>query len=208
MIYQSIKEKIYNGTYKPGEKIVIAHQAKEYDCSDIPVREALSLLESDQLITFKPHVGAVVSHLSIEEIENIFNVRKVLESYATALASDHLKENDFKKLDDILAEADIAFTNKDYSKINDLNNDFHMTIYNRSNNDILVQLILDLWKNANRYDSVFERNDAYIEKSLNEHAAILQLLKEKESKLAQEKMYSHMKRVAEEIKKNEKLKID
>lgn len=200
MIYQSIKTKIYEGDYRPGEKIIIARLAKEYECSDIPVREALSLLESDKLITFKPHVGAVVSHLSLGEIEDIFNVRKILESYATALATDNLGADDINKLEEILVEADHAYKHKDYSKINLLNTEFHMTIYNKSNNDILVHLILDLWKNANRYASVFEKNDDYIKKSIEEHYDILKLLKEKNKTLVQEKMSKHMKRVALEIK--------
>lgn len=208
MIYQSIKAKIYDGHYRPGEKIVIARIAKEYDCSDIPVREALSLLESDKLIAFKPHVGAIVSHLSLDEIENIFNVRKVLEGYATALATDHLKDEDIHKLEEILSTADEAYNEHDYTNFNKLNNEFHMTIYNKSNNDILVQLIEDLWKNANRYDSVFEKNDTYIQQSIEEHYAILKLLKEKNSTSAQEKMLKHMERVGSEIKKISKKSFD
>ncbi|MFO1445598.1 GntR family transcriptional regulator [Bacillus sp. Bva_UNVM-123] len=79
MIYQTLKQKIYDGKYKPGEKLVIARLAKDFECSDIPVREALNLLESEKLILFKPHIGAIVSPLSLEEIKEIFGVRVILE---------------------------------------------------------------------------------------------------------------------------------
>ncbi|MFO1445599.1 FCD domain-containing protein [Bacillus sp. Bva_UNVM-123] len=88
---------------------------------------------------------------------------------------------------------------KNYEKYSELNSDFHMSIYKKSENNLLISLIVDLWKNANRYDSVFDRNDAYIQKSTEEHYAILKLLKEKDSLGVQQKVSVHKERVGHEI---------
>src|SRR5690348_10896665 len=78
-VAETLRERIVRGEIKEGEQLRQDAIATELAVSRIPVREALRQLEAEGLITIVPHRGAVVSLLSTEEIEEIFEMRAVLE---------------------------------------------------------------------------------------------------------------------------------
>lgn len=198
-IYEILKEEIYDCKYKFGEKLVISHLAKRFNTSEIPVREALNQLSADDLIEFKPHVGAVVKPLSPKDIRNIFELRIELEGLATRLAAEHLEEEHFKQLRAILDESKDAFKEKDYARFETLNVDFHMGIYRHSDNQLLVKTIEELWKNTRRYPSLFNQNDEHIKLSIQEHEDIFNALFRKDGTLAENIMLKHKARAGKEI---------
>lgn len=200
-IYDEVKKRIYEGEYEFGEKLVISRLANEFESSEIPVREALNQLNTEGLIDFRPHVGAIVTPLSKKDVEDIFEIRVVLEALATKLAAKNLDEKDLEYLKSIIEESQNAFNKRDYKKISKLNYDFHMSIYKKSGNKILVNTINDLWMNSGRYPNLFEKNDDHIKESLREHVDIYKALSEKDAELAEEITKQHKLRAAREILK-------
>ncbi|KGR90149.1 hypothetical protein CD30_12905 [Ureibacillus massiliensis 4400831 = CIP 108448 = CCUG 49529] len=199
IIYETLKKEIYEGFYEFNEKLVITHIAKRFSSSEIPVREAYNQLKSDGLIEFKPHIGAVVSSLSKEDIKNIFELRIELEGLATRLAVDHLNESDLEELHEIIGESNNAIEQDNYSLYEQKNIEFHMKIYNKCKNPLLVKTIKDLWNNTNRYPSVFKSNMEHVKISLQEHEDIYHALVQKNSVIAEEKMLKHKARAGREI---------
>lgn len=199
MIYQILKEEILSGQYEFGEKLVISRLAIRFETSEIPVREAINLLESEKLIEFKPHVGAVVRTLSAKDIQEIFELRVELEGLATRLATEGLTEDDFFELRKILDESVEAFNAKEYVHFEKLNVDFHNKIYAASNNKLLIRTIDDLWSNTKRYPSIFKGNDEHIQESIDEHEEIYKALLVKDSMLAESFMIKHKTRAGREI---------
>lgn len=199
MIYQTLKEEILNGHYEFGEKLVISRLAVRFQSSEIPVREAISQLDSDKLIEFKPHVGAVVSTLLSKDIQEIFELRVELEGLATRLAVEGLKEDHMVELRKILDDSVVAFSEKDYGKYESLNVKFHNKIYSACNNQLLIRTIDDLWANTKRYPSLFKGNDEHIHASVEEHEMIYQALLQKDSMLAESYMVKHKTRAGREI---------
>lgn len=198
-IYEMLKEEIYEGQYGFGEKLVISRIAKRFHSSEIPVREALSQLSTEGLVEFVPYVGAVVSPLSTKDIENIFDLRIVLEALATRLAAEHLIHEDFSVIQDLIDKSKVAYEKKEYSEFTKLNVDFHMTIYNRCDNELLIKNIRDLWRNTNRYPNLFDRNDEHNRISIEEHEAIFEALLKNDSVLAENIMLKHKARASKEI---------
>ena len=80
MTVDAVRERILRGIYPEGEPLRQDALAEELGASRIPVREALRRLEAEGLVTFNPHRGAVVSSLSLAEIEEIFEIRARIES--------------------------------------------------------------------------------------------------------------------------------
>ncbi|WP_202079040.1 GntR family transcriptional regulator [Caldalkalibacillus salinus] len=199
MIYQTIKEEILNGEYEFGEKLVISRLAQRFNSSEIPVREAIRHLDSDNLIEFKPHTGAVVSTLSAKDIQDIFELRVELEGLATRLATEHLQEDDFNELQRMIEESKRAFELKDYEQFETLNIAFHDTIYNACDNKLLIRTIRELWSNTRRYPSLFKENDEHITQSIKEHEAIFEALVKKDSMLAESRMINHKTRAGKEV---------
>ncbi|MEH7383400.1 GntR family transcriptional regulator [Bacillus sp. JJ1533] len=199
MIYQILREEILNGQYKFGEKLVISRLAIRFESSEIPVREAINLLESEKLIEFKPHVGAVVSTLSAKDIREIFELRVELEGLATRLAVEALTEENFSELRKILDDSVQAFKDKDYIRFEELNVAYHNKIYSACNNQLLIRTIDDLWSNTKRYPSLFKGNDEHIQASIHEHEDIYRALLRKDGMLSESYMIKHKTRAGREI---------
>src|SRR5215203_6201801 len=79
MTADAIRERILRGHYRDGEPLRQDAIGAELGVSRIPVREALRQLEAEGLVTFSPHRGAVVSSLSLEEIQELFELRAEIE---------------------------------------------------------------------------------------------------------------------------------
>ena len=90
-IYAALRERILANDIAPGTRLVMRDVANEYDTSDIPVREALRMLERDGLVETTPYRGARVTTLTAKEVEETYFIRSHLESIATGLAAsaDH-----------------------------------------------------------------------------------------------------------------------
>lgn len=93
-------------TYRKGDKIVESDIAEKLNISRAPVREALRRLESQGLVTSIPRRGTFVSDLSEEAIEEIYDLRYLLEGciYETLVHKDLLEEKDYEHLSSIVGE--------------------------------------------------------------------------------------------------------
>jgi len=97
MAYELIRERILDGTYSPGTRIVLDAVAKEIGTSSIPVREAIRRLEADGLIEYQAFTGARVAPMDETAYVQSLNVLAVLEGYATVLSASRLTEADFRR---------------------------------------------------------------------------------------------------------------
>lgn len=200
-IYETLKDEIYKNKYEFGERLEMNRLAKRFECSEIPVREALKKLSVEGLIEFKAYIGATVSTVSFKQITEIFQLRTVLESFATELATSNLTENDLKYLKDILDKSKEAFENLDFTEFEKLNIDFHMEIYKKSENELLLEKIKELWNNSARYPSVFEQNSEHIAQSIKEHDKIYEALLNRDANSARKYTIEHKERAGNEILK-------
>ncbi len=80
-IYRQMKEDISNKVYQPGEKLNIKELSRKYDVSDTPVKQALLRLEEDKLVVNVPNKGMSVRAVSLEEMDDIFALRMMMDSY-------------------------------------------------------------------------------------------------------------------------------
>lgn len=73
-----LAERIVDGRYPPGSRLIEAVLSKEFGSSHGPVRDALRLLQSAGLITILPYRGAVVTDITVREIRELYQVRAAL----------------------------------------------------------------------------------------------------------------------------------
>src|SRR6266498_3517928 len=97
-VYQAIRERILNGAYGPGYRVVIDSLAEEFAVSALPVREAIRRLEAEGLVIYRPNAGAQVAPADPGLFDEEMTVLAVLEGYATALAAPELSEKDIADL--------------------------------------------------------------------------------------------------------------
>lgn len=97
--YSFIHERILNGTYPSGMHIRPGIITEDLEISRMPVREALRQLEAEGLIIMRPNRGAVVTALTAEEVEELIEMRAMLEAIALRYAMPKLKGETFEELE-------------------------------------------------------------------------------------------------------------
>ena len=101
-----LREQIITNQIKGGEALRQDALSARLDVSRIPVREALLQLEAEGLVTFVPHKGAVATSISVEEVEELFALRVLLECDILSTAIAKATAEDFIRSEKILEEFD------------------------------------------------------------------------------------------------------
>ncbi len=147
-----LREQILNGELREGEQLRQDAIAAEFQISRIPVREALSHLAAEGLITIVANRGAVVSSLAPEEIEQLFETRAVLECYMLRQAIPNLTEADFAKAEEILKQYEESLEkDSEIKNWGDWNWSLHSTLYAPANRPLMMSYIKTLNNNCDRY---------------------------------------------------------
>lgn len=178
--YDYILEKIMSLQLKAGDRVVISQIAKECGVSDIPVREALRMLQREGYLTLEANRGAVINGVSDETISNMIHIKGVLEAYATRLSADYLTEEDLAELSEINKDLWKMAEEHDIEGFQFRNLDFHSRIYHNLPNPELINMINDLRRRWGITRSVFQIDPERMDKSCSEHDKIIELLEKKD----------------------------
>lgn len=100
--YVHILERIRRGEYEPGDRLKAEDVATEIGMSRMPVREAFRRLSAEGLLIMRPNRGVTVRALTLDDIEEIFEMRAVLEGLAVRLAVPRLDERVLADIDELL----------------------------------------------------------------------------------------------------------
>lgn len=96
--YSFLREKILSGEYAGGFRLNPEHVAQVLEISRMPVREAFRQLDAEGLIIMRPNRGAVVTTLTVPDVEELFGMRAVLEGLAMRYARARLSSHDLDEL--------------------------------------------------------------------------------------------------------------
>jgi len=97
--YAAIKRDILTGSYGLREQLQVDELAQKYAVSKTPIREALNLLQAEGLVDIAPRVGYFTTTITVQEIENLFELRLILESQAGRLAAERIGEAELAQLE-------------------------------------------------------------------------------------------------------------
>ncbi len=103
-VVEILREKIISHEIKGGQPLRQDALAKEFNVSRIPVREALLQLEAEGLVQFAPHKGAVATQISANEVDELFELRVLLECDVLCRALKFISDEELDKSETILAE--------------------------------------------------------------------------------------------------------
>lgn len=189
LIADALRTAILQGTLKSKQHLKQDEIAAEVGVSKIPVREALLQLEAEGLVTFYPNRGAIVSELSIGEIEEIYLMRAALETVTLTRAIPHLSSSDFSQAEGILNTID---QETDPVRWSQLNWEFHATLYQPADLSRLMNTVENLHANVARYLTIY-RTMKYSLNSQREHREILAACRRRETDTASELLEMHLK---------------
>ncbi|MBJ3774623.1 GntR family transcriptional regulator [Acuticoccus mangrovi] len=173
IIADSVRTRIVEGYLAPGERITLRMLAEEFDCSAIPAREAMRLLESDKLIIFVPHGGARVADVSVDDIIHLTEARALLEPEATCLAAQKIDHAGIERLEIMLGKMSSLSLADDGDGYSRLNRAFHSAILAHCPNRHLADLIDNLWDKAEWGRIVHRLDPGHTRVSLGQHEEIV-----------------------------------
>lgn len=169
--YRYIKSQIINKKLLPNQQIVEMDVAEESGLSRTSIRGAIRRLHYEGLAVLRPNRGAVVVSPSMNEIQDIYACKRLLETEAIRLAATRISDSALKRMEELLALEPDTYHNKDFSAFLQLNSEFHMLIAQASGNSCYVKYIKELLTKHNVllifYDDFmatsFEESDAHRE---------------------------------------------
>jgi DNA-binding GntR family transcriptional regulator len=144
-VSEHIRNAILRGEISPNEWIRQQRIADQLGVSQMPVREALKKLAAEGLVEHIPYRGARVVRFSVEDIEDLYAQRALLESRAARAATHHLTREDLDDLNVIQTQLEQNLSAEDIGKYRELNRSFHQAIYRKSQRNYLIRALDQLW---------------------------------------------------------------
>jgi DNA-binding GntR family transcriptional regulator len=198
-LVETLRDEIIQGDHAPGQYLRLEEIAARFDVSTMPVREALRDLEAEGLVTSFPHRGAIVTQLSADELQDIYDIRVTLEEMATRLAVPLLTKTDLSELTSLVEQMENHLS--DVVAVVRLNHQFHLTLYAASGRRHLCELNRMLRYRVQHYLHVFivESELGHSSRTQGEHRAILEACKRGDAEGAAALMREHVAQVGHAI---------
>jgi DNA-binding GntR family transcriptional regulator len=175
--YESIRNKIIDGTYGPGYRLVLDRLAGEIGVSAVPVREALRRLEAEGYVDFRRNLGATVCSIDATAYAETMQALAVMEAFATALAAPHLTSRQIKsarKVNDLMASSLERLDPASFSK---RNHELHELLYLPCPNHYLLELVEREWA---RLQGIRHSSFAFVperaQQAVAEHTKLIDLI--------------------------------
>jgi DNA-binding GntR family transcriptional regulator len=172
VIYEDVRERILSGRLGPGQPVRQDALAFDLGVSKIPLREALTRLEHDGLITANPRRGYEVKPMTAAEAEEVFDLRLSVEPAAAALGARHADDAD-RAAARMAMEALDAELDADGPNVPALNRGFHLAMVAPARRPLTTALVDRLHTLAERYVRAHLQPEGRSSRARREHAELL-----------------------------------
>lgn len=201
---EALRDEIIRGDLAPGQYLRLEDIAARFEVSTMPVREALRDLEADGIVTVFPHRGALVTCLSADELQDIYDVRAVLEEMAARFAVPFLKEETLVEMASLIEQ--IENHHGDVAALVKLNHQFHLVLYQASGRKHLCELIRVLRHRSQHYLHVYtaELDSGHLPLEPAQHRAIVEACKRGDAERAAALTHEHVAEAGRAIVESER----
>src|SRR5690606_27098441 len=196
-----LRRRILDGEVPAGSQLRQDAPAAEFAVSRIPVREALMQLEAEGLVKIQPHRGAVVPELSLAEIEELFELRLLLEPRLLAASAPHLSDGDYAGLRRILEEYSDELRARHISRWGELNRAFHLLLYSRAEKPRTAGIVANLLQDCDRHTRLQLSLTGGMERAEAEHAELVHLCRAGRIDDACELLRAHIENVGRALRR-------
>jgi DNA-binding GntR family transcriptional regulator len=197
-LVRQLENDILSGRLSPGVRLDEQELAMRFKVSRTPVREALWHLASSGLIQMRRHQGAIVKQHTITEVVEMFQVMAELEGLSARLAARRItsEERDaLRKAHNLCKE---RVEKLDHEGFFQANNEFHDIIFTAARSQFLIEEATSLRRRVNPYRHYITYQPGRMQKSVEEHEAIIKAIESGDGETAQKVMRVHVNMLAEE----------
>jgi len=188
LVLETLREAVLEGILMPGARLRQEDLAAVFETSRIPVREALRVLEYEGLAESEPHRGFTVTSLDADQIEEIYDLRIVLETHAVRLAIPLLTDHDLADLQALYDEMEAA---EDSDTKLAKREQFYLRLYGVTARPRLVGLIARL-----RQEVARSLRWKLVQHSPSHHEIFFDAVKNADADLAAAELASHYRKIA------------
>jgi DNA-binding GntR family transcriptional regulator len=191
-VTEQLRQEVLQGLHPPGARLRQVEIAERFGVSTTPVREAFATLAQEGLVLRDSHRGVIVFAPSPDELQEIYEIRMVLEPLATELAAPRIADVDLDQLDSIIDE---MRRTADRARRDELNRVLHASIYSHAKRGRLGSIIDQLRDTASVYLRFLQSsgtNPSYRAEADNEHQKIVDALRRRDGAAAAEAMREHL----------------
>jgi len=198
--YQRLRDQIVTLKLAPGTPLQESALVEELELGRTPIREALQWLAGEGLVVLRPRRGAFVADISVTDLQQIFELRQVLEGYAAALAAQRATEADVAALEQALADLDAADSREDTQAHIEIDRAFHRALSRSAHNKFLCSTLSRLYNlNLRLWYLALERIGP-MHNAVEQHRAVLEAIKEHDSQKAEAAIREHIADFQERIR--------
>lgn len=198
-VYDYLREKLLSGEIPPHEHLIEAKIAREIGTSRTPVREALHNLELEGLIESIPRVGYVVKPTSGQEVEEICEIRRVVEELAVQWAIEKARDRLIEELKENITIAETKISGGDIKSFVELDAQFHEIIARYSGSQRLLELAQTLRRHMLRYriQSIYLADNVL--RAIEGHRGILQAIEKSDLFEVKQAIQRHLEQSKKDV---------
>lgn len=191
-VYRQIKELIIYGHVQPGESLNVNEIAQRFQVSKTPVREAFNALKHEGLVEILPYKGCLVSRMNLKDLQELFDLRALLEGAAAEMAALHATDKKLARLEALVCTDLNDTEEKDPIFFMKLNFDFHVAVAEAGNNDQLRKILVNIMDPLQRV-LYLDLNIGSTHSMINEHRQLVDLIRKRDAAGAKALMIEHIR---------------
>lgn len=192
LVANQLRKSIWNKEILFGDRLIESDLAEQYNVSRSTIRDALKILEREEMVVIKQRKGTYVSEFSPNDYREILELRTIIESFAFVKALSELNDDHLAELEGILRKMKQKVNEKIWTDLFDLDIEFHNYVINLCGNSKVIK-IYDSMKAQIRtclifLDSAYSSYEAFYE----EQKKLFDALKTRDPKIVEQEIHDHI----------------
>ena len=189
-----LRRAIVSGQLAPGQPIRQDAVAQQLGVSRVPLREALKILEAEGQVVYRPHRGYSVAELSLEDLQEVYRMRELLESEAARIAAHRYTDTDLKLITEAHDAVEAAATSGDLGSMIAANRRFHFGILEAAGRPHAMRLVRLLWDSTEAYRALYYNSPDERHASIAAHDRILAAIADRDPERLSAELDDHRDR--------------
>ena len=200
-VFDRLEQEILSGNYAYGEVLTEARLAEELDVSRTPIREAIRRLEQENILKLTGK-GLVVQGITRADIEDIMEVRQLIEGKAARRAAENMTDEQKQKLKETVELQEFYVAKGDPDRVQVQDHEFHELIYAGSGSITLQSTLSPLHRKAQKFRRASVAKKSRAKDSVREHTAICEAIAAGDGDAAERLMLAHIESARKSILEN------
>lgn len=201
VVFQTLRTAILKGVLKPGERLMELQLASKLGVSRTPIREAIRMLEQEGLARTIPRKGAEVAGMTEKDMEDVLQIRCVLEELAARLSCQNITDEEMRELKIAMVAFEEKTREGNVVELAKADVTFHDIIYRAADNPKLLVLLNNLREQMYRYRTEYMKDDRIHPVLIREHKEMVKALESRDQELVAREVRQHLKNQEEVMKK-------